>query len=152
MAFKHAGVAQALALLGHVLLARGTSTVTINLVVDYLTVSLPTQTSYSLCQGANWTVVLPNPVTSVAQNAVTYQWYGPTGAISGATTKNLQLNSVSLAQSGDYYCIAAIGNTSCGSPTTASTQSLGAITLHVNRTPVVSTTSANQNICPGTTF
>ena len=138
--------------------ARGTSTVTINLFVDYLTVSLPNQVSYSQCTGTQFLVTLPNPETSVVQTNVSYQWYGPNpttfavGPISGATSKTLTINNVQLGHSGNYYCVASIGATSCGATTTASTQSLGNITLSVNRAPVVTTSTANQTLCPGNTF
>lgn len=51
-------------------------------------------------------------VGATGSNGLAYQWYFEGGAISGATGASLVLESVSLADGGDYYVVVTSGGTS----------------------------------------
>ncbi|PLX01871.1 MAG: hypothetical protein C0595_13070 [Marinilabiliales bacterium] len=56
-------------------------------------------------------------ITSIGDEPLNYQWYGPSGLLSGATLSQLLIQNVTAADTGYYYC--EVSN-SCGQETSMS--------------------------------
>lgn len=77
-----------------------------------------------------------------ASNATGYQWYGPSGAIPGATSSTYTLTGASAANSGDYYVVVS-GPAGCPDATS------NLATLTVSDPAVISLQPTDMVVCEG---
>ena len=54
-------------------------------------------------------------VTATASGTPTYQWYGPSGLISGATNSSYTISTATIANDGSYYCAVSYGGSTINS-------------------------------------
>ncbi len=100
-------------------------------------VSISTQSGNATkCAGTSLTF----SVTATGTASISYQWYYNGSAISGGTAATYSISSVSVANAGDYYCIAT---NSCNSVQSTTK------TLTVNTLPSITQQSSSTTICNG---
>ncbi|MEI6765933.1 MAG: FG-GAP-like repeat-containing protein [Bacteroidota bacterium] len=79
-------------------------------------------------------------VTATGNPAPGYQWYGPSGILSGSNSSTLTLNNVSSGDAGNYYCVVS---STCNSVNSNN----ASLTLHA--LPQVLSQSADSSRCTG---
>ncbi|MGA2298152.1 MAG: immunoglobulin domain-containing protein [FCB group bacterium] len=78
---------------------------------------------------------------SATGSSLTYQWRKNSSNISGATSSNYTISSVSSGDAANYDCVVTGG---CGSPVTSNQA-----TLTVNTSPSISQNPSSQSVCEG---
>ncbi|UMY64383.1 MULTISPECIES: T9SS type B sorting domain-containing protein [unclassified Flavobacterium] len=99
----------------------------------------PAPATQAACEGSTVTFTAAGTGAGVG-----YQWYGPSGLITGANNATLTLTNITLAQEGNYYV--EVSGTCAPSPLSANAF------LDVTDAPAITSLAANTVLCEGSNY